>query len=78
MITPAAEQTFFSLWPLTYHIASAIVYRLSAIYNALASKSRTVNHVIMDPGHRDEGHVVMQQGTIEEDMRVHVHEAGPP
>ena len=54
MITPAAEQTFFSLWPLTYHIASAIVYRLSAIYNALASKSRTVSHVIMDPGHRDE------------------------
>ena len=46
--------------------------------NALASKARTVNHVIMDPGHRDEGHVVMQQGTIEEDMRVHVHEAGPP
>ena len=46
------------------------VLGLSATDNAPAGKSRIVNHVIMDPGHRDGRRALMQQGTIEEDMRV--------
>ena len=61
-----------------YIAASAIGYQLSAMDNTPAGKSRIVNHVIMDPGQRDGRHTVMQQGTIEEDMRVHVHDVGPP
>ena len=54
------------------------VLGLSAMDNAPAGKSRIVNHVIMDPGHRDGRRVVMRQGTIEEDTRVHVREVGRP